>query len=115
MLPNVLAVIILGFRYNIKYGRLTAAEADIIEAARGADIHEKILQFPEGYETQVSSKRLFFKRSIYIQKKKKMLGRRTWSTLERRRETESGHSQNAAEIAYYYPVRRSYKRLGYSD
>ncbi|KAG5895499.1 hypothetical protein JTB14_034815 [Gonioctena quinquepunctata] len=45
-------------RYNIQYGRLTAAEADIIEAARGAEIHERILTFPEGYETKVGERGL---------------------------------------------------------
>ncbi|CAH2003078.1 unnamed protein product [Acanthoscelides obtectus] len=45
-------------KYNIQYGRLTATDADIIEAARGADIHEKILQFPDGYETQVGERGL---------------------------------------------------------
>lgn len=33
---------------------MTATDADVIEAARGADIHEKILTFPDQYETQVS-------------------------------------------------------------
>ncbi|XP_074036436.1 ABC transporter ATP-binding protein/permease Hmt-1 isoform X1 [Leptinotarsa decemlineata] len=45
-------------KYNIKYGRLTATEADVIDAARGADIHNKILTFPEGYDTQVGERGL---------------------------------------------------------
>ncbi|XP_056632959.1 ATP-binding cassette sub-family B member 6 [Diorhabda sublineata] len=45
-------------KYNIKYGRLTATDADVIEAARGADIHERILTFPEAYETQVGERGL---------------------------------------------------------
>uniref|UniRef100_V5GJI0 ATP-binding cassette sub-family B member 6 n=1 Tax=Anoplophora glabripennis TaxID=217634 RepID=V5GJI0_ANOGL len=45
-------------KYNIKYGRLTGTDTDVIEAARGADIHDKILQFPEGYETQVGERGL---------------------------------------------------------
>ncbi|KAL6261955.1 hypothetical protein P5V15_007039 [Pogonomyrmex californicus] len=40
-------------RYNIQYGRIDAPEADIIAAAQHADIHERILTFPQGYETQV--------------------------------------------------------------
>lgn len=40
-------------RYNIQYGRPGAAEADIIAAAKSADIHERILTFPDLYETQV--------------------------------------------------------------
>ncbi|KAL3271020.1 hypothetical protein HHI36_021520 [Cryptolaemus montrouzieri] len=45
-------------RYNIKYGRLTATDADIIEAARGADIHDKILTFVDAYDTQVGERGL---------------------------------------------------------
>lgn len=39
--------------YNIQYGRIDAPEADIIAAAKHADIHERILTFQNGYETQV--------------------------------------------------------------
>ncbi|XP_044744923.1 ATP-binding cassette sub-family B member 6-like isoform X2 [Coccinella septempunctata] len=45
-------------KYNILYGRLNAAETDVIEAARGADIHEKILTFTDGYETVVGERGL---------------------------------------------------------
>ncbi|KAI2474119.1 ATP binding cassette (ABC) transporter subfamily B member [Diabrotica virgifera virgifera] len=45
-------------KYNIQYGRLTASDADVIEAARGADIHDKILTFPESYETNVGERGL---------------------------------------------------------
>ncbi|CAG9833368.1 unnamed protein product [Diabrotica balteata] len=44
--------------YNIQYGRLTATATDVIEAARGADIHERILTFPEAYETKVGERGL---------------------------------------------------------
>lgn len=37
---------------------MTAEDGDIIEAARGADIHDRILTFPEGYETQVGERGL---------------------------------------------------------
>lgn len=40
-------------KYNIQYGSLEAIDADIISAARSADIHERILSFPNGYESQV--------------------------------------------------------------
>lgn len=40
-------------RFNIQYGCIDAPEADIIAAAKHADIHERILTFPNGYETQV--------------------------------------------------------------
>ncbi|KAL1502511.1 hypothetical protein ABEB36_007645 [Hypothenemus hampei] len=45
-------------KYNIKYGRMTATDADVIEAARAADIHDKILSFPDQYETQVGERGL---------------------------------------------------------
>lgn len=45
-------------RYNIKYGRMTATDADVIEAARGADIHDKVMTFPEQYETKVGERGL---------------------------------------------------------
>lgn len=41
---------------NIKLGSGTATEADIIEAARIAHIHETILQFDHGYETQIGER-----------------------------------------------------------
>lgn len=40
-------------KYNIQYGCVDAPEADIIAAAKYADIHDRILTFPNGYETQV--------------------------------------------------------------
>lgn len=40
-------------KYNIQYGRIEAVDADIIAAAKNADIHERILSFPNGYDTQV--------------------------------------------------------------
>lgn len=40
-------------KYNIQYGRIEAVDADVITAAKNADIHERILSFPNGYETQV--------------------------------------------------------------
>lgn len=45
-------------KYNIKYGRLDADDQEVIAAARNADIHEKILAFPQQYETQVGERGL---------------------------------------------------------
>lgn len=45
-------------KFNIRYGKLTAEDADVIAAARNADIHEKILTFPDQYETQVGERGL---------------------------------------------------------
>ncbi|XP_029043529.1 ATP-binding cassette sub-family B member 6 [Osmia bicornis bicornis] len=45
-------------KYNIQYGRIEAVDADIIAAAKNADIHERILSFPYGYDTQVGERGL---------------------------------------------------------
>lgn len=45
-------------KYNIQYGRIDAPDADVIEAARSADIHERIINFPNQYDTQVGERGL---------------------------------------------------------
>lgn len=45
-------------KYNIQYGRVNSTDADIISAAKNADIHERILTFPEAYNTQVGERGL---------------------------------------------------------
>ncbi|XP_034832420.1 ATP-binding cassette sub-family B member 6 [Maniola hyperantus] len=45
-------------RYNIQYGRQNATSADIIAAAKNADIHDRILTFPDAYDTQVGERGL---------------------------------------------------------
>nr|CAD7409754.1 unnamed protein product [Timema poppensis] len=42
-------------KYNIQYGRISAPDADIVTAARNADIHDKILTFPDAYETKTQT------------------------------------------------------------
>jgi ATP-binding cassette, subfamily B, heavy metal transporter len=44
--------------YNIGYGRDGATQAEIEEAARGAAIHDFILQLPNGYQAQVGERGL---------------------------------------------------------
>ncbi|XP_064095377.1 ATP-binding cassette sub-family B member 6-like [Macrobrachium nipponense] len=44
--------------YNIHYGKVTAPDADVKEAAKHADIHEKILTFSEQYDTKVGERGL---------------------------------------------------------
>lgn len=34
-------------QYNIRYGRVTAGDEDVQQAAQAADIHERIMNFPE--------------------------------------------------------------------
>lgn len=45
-------------RYNIRYGRIGAADSDVEEAASAADMHSRILTFPNGYETVVGERGL---------------------------------------------------------
>uniref|UniRef100_A0A3P9NZK0 ATP-binding cassette sub-family B member 6 n=1 Tax=Poecilia reticulata TaxID=8081 RepID=A0A3P9NZK0_POERE len=45
-------------RENIRYGRITASDSEVEEAAIAADIHDKIMTFPEGYDTQVGERGL---------------------------------------------------------
>ncbi|XP_071102435.1 ATP-binding cassette sub-family B member 6-like [Haliotis cracherodii] len=45
-------------RYNIRYGKVDAADNDVYEAAAFADIHHRILGFPSGYETVVGERGL---------------------------------------------------------
>ena len=45
-------------KYNIQYGRVTAPESDVIAAAKNADVHERIMNFPKQYETEVGERGL---------------------------------------------------------
>ena len=45
-------------RYNIAYGRIDATDADVIEAAQGANIHDFIEALPEKYATVVGERGL---------------------------------------------------------
>ncbi|GFT95101.1 ATP-binding cassette sub-family B member 6, mitochondrial [Nephila pilipes] len=45
-------------RYNIGYGRPTASNEEIEEAAKAAEMHNQILSFPEGYDTVVGERGL---------------------------------------------------------
>ncbi|OWA52060.1 ATP-binding cassette sub-family B member 6, mitochondrial [Hypsibius exemplaris] len=45
-------------RYNIRYGKITAEDLEVEDAARAADIHDRILSFPEKYETVVGERGL---------------------------------------------------------
>ncbi|MBQ1302951.1 MAG: ABC transporter ATP-binding protein [Firmicutes bacterium] len=42
-------------RENIRYGRLTASDEDVEEAAKLANAHDFIMRLPEGYETVLES------------------------------------------------------------
>uniref|UniRef100_A0A672TBD1 ATP binding cassette subfamily B member 6 (LAN blood group) n=1 Tax=Sinocyclocheilus grahami TaxID=75366 RepID=A0A672TBD1_SINGR len=45
-------------RENIRYGRISASDQEVEEAAVAADIHHKILSFPDGYDTEVGERGL---------------------------------------------------------
>lgn len=44
--------------YNIRYGRVTATDNEVRDAAKYADIHDKIITFPEQYDTKVGERGL---------------------------------------------------------
>ncbi|KAF9652999.1 hypothetical protein BDM02DRAFT_3088177 [Thelephora ganbajun] len=46
----------VNIKYNIGYGRLGASDEEIIAAAAAAQMHERILSFPDGYETKVGER-----------------------------------------------------------
>lgn len=43
-------------RENILYGRLDASEEEVIEAAKRANIHDYIMEMPNGYDTQIGER-----------------------------------------------------------
>ncbi|EUB60604.1 ATP-binding cassette sub-family B member 6 [Echinococcus granulosus] len=44
--------------YNIRYGRHTAPSEEVLAAARAAEMHERIQEFPQGYSTVVGERGL---------------------------------------------------------
>ncbi|MGG4147245.1 ABC transporter ATP-binding protein [Paenibacillus algorifonticola] len=43
-------------RDNIRYGRLDASDADIVEAAKAVHAHDFIMNLPDGYDTEVEER-----------------------------------------------------------
>lgn len=44
--------------YNLKYANPSATDAEVYDACRAASIHEKILNFPDGYKSRVGERGL---------------------------------------------------------
>jgi ABC-type multidrug transport system fused ATPase/permease subunit len=44
--------------YNLLYAAPNATEEDVYEACKAANIHDSILNFPDGYETKVGERGL---------------------------------------------------------
>jgi len=44
--------------YNLRYAKPDASEADVFNACKAANIHDRILAFPDGYETKVGERGL---------------------------------------------------------
>lgn len=44
--------------YNIEYGKIGSTSDEVYEAARNADMHERIQSFPDGYDTKVGERGL---------------------------------------------------------
>ncbi|EMD31529.1 hypothetical protein CERSUDRAFT_119744 [Gelatoporia subvermispora B] len=44
--------------HNIRYGRMTASDEDVIEAAKSAHVHEAVMRLSEGYKTKVGERGL---------------------------------------------------------
>jgi ATP-binding cassette subfamily B (MDR/TAP) protein 6 len=42
--------------YNIRYGDVNASHETVVNAAKAAQIHESIMNFPDGYETIVGER-----------------------------------------------------------
>jgi ABC-type transport system involved in Fe-S cluster assembly fused permease/ATPase subunit len=44
--------------YNVRYGRMSATDEEVYDAARRAEIHESIAKFADGYKTVVGERGL---------------------------------------------------------
>lgn len=43
---------------NIRYGRIDATDDEVVEAAKHAHIHDEVMKFPDGYQTEVGERGL---------------------------------------------------------
>lgn len=57
MVPQDTVLFNQDIRYNIRYGNQEADDVDVLEAAEAADIHNRILSFPEGKGREILTKK----------------------------------------------------------
>lgn len=60
MVPQDTVLFNQDIRYNIRYGNQEADDVDVLEAAEAADIHNRILSFPEGKGREILTKKIFY-------------------------------------------------------
>ncbi|KAF7689736.1 hypothetical protein HF521_013089 [Silurus meridionalis] len=58
VVPQDTVLFNVNIRENIRYGRISASDEEVEDAAIAADIHDKILAFSDGYNTQVGERGL---------------------------------------------------------
>lgn len=51
---NTVIIMKFNFRFNISYGKVDANDSEVTNSAMAAEIHDRIMKFPDMYETQVS-------------------------------------------------------------
>lgn len=44
--------------YNLRYGNLNKSDEDVYKAAKMANLHDSIIKWPKGYDTQVGERGL---------------------------------------------------------
>ena len=62
-------------KHNIKYGNLEADDETVYKAAKMAELHQSILDWPSGYQTQVNIKTQNIIREVFKKIKKILLGK----------------------------------------
>ena len=84
-------------RSNIQYGRIDATDEEIFEAAKAADIHDRILSFPDGYDTGMRRSNASAIK-ISVLRNDIRSGRRAWLKAQWRRKTTSSDCSDSVEI-----------------
>jgi len=55
-------------KHNIQYGRLSANDEEVYDAARRASIHDTIMNFPDKYDTVVGERGLKVRQDLVLSK-----------------------------------------------